>query len=353
MSATVLYYPNVTLASPRPINQSQDYEKTDTNLLKTALLLWDAVEIIVPYGEFSVPRYIAEEQRDEERDIDRAFEQVVRPRVVTDSEKEEVHKVVEKLVKNEMPNWLIFEPRVDNFNMYPNKLLPKTWELLCDAHVAEPGSDPGGEHYGLQRSLGLILMNIIADVCSGKTKEKITNYVDAHDACARLCAAQNGGELENHQPSAAHKHLVSISLKGANVNDVSLSNLVRLRERESEDGFLPGLRENYRKYVDEYINRLKQVSKPQDVAEIEAEFEKSTIKDFQHLNQMLRLQAGGVVIGSVVVASLTFALSGGNPLVVAAGMAASIPAFRLTRQNALESHKTSWLYRVSSPIQPY
>ena len=354
MSATVLYYPNVSLVAPRPANSSQDYEKTDTNLLKTALLLWDSIEVIVPYADFGVRPFISEQQQDEQREIEQAFEHVVRERSVTDLEKEEVHKSVEKMIKTGLPAWLEFQVRVDNFDMYPEKLLNKTWQLLCDAKVAKPGRKGGTEYFGLQRSLGLVLMNIIADVCAGKTREKVTNYIDAHDACGRVFAAQNGGEVEIKPSSAAHKRLVSVSLLGANVNAVSLANLLRLREREKEDGFLPMLRENYRKFVNEYVTQLKNVTKPQDIANVEDAFKTATANDFRHLNKELRLRAAGVVIGSVAAGFLSFAGFGADPTLGSAlGMTASLPVFSLARQSSLEKHKTAWLYQAASPIQPY
>jgi hypothetical protein len=167
-------------------------------------------------------------------------------------------------------------------------------------------------------------------------------------------AAQNGGKLDVRPSSVAHKRLVSVSLQGANVNAVSLSSLVRLREREKEDGFLPVLRQNYRKHVDVYIDRLKQVTKSQDVANIEAAFKTDTADDFRHLNKELQLRAAGVFLGSIAVGLLSFAGFGGDPsLGGALALTASIPAFRLARQSSLEKHKTSWLYQAGSPMQPY
>jgi len=74
MSTIALYYPNVTIVAPRFAGQSQDYDRTDLSLLTTAALLWDAVEVIVPFPGFHVSPVIGTGQNQQESSIREAEE---------------------------------------------------------------------------------------------------------------------------------------------------------------------------------------------------------------------------------------------------------------------------------------
>ena len=65
MNTAALYYPNVTIVAPRHAGQSRNYDRTDLKLLTTAVLLWDSLEVIVPYPGFEPPPMIGERQRDQ------------------------------------------------------------------------------------------------------------------------------------------------------------------------------------------------------------------------------------------------------------------------------------------------
>src|ERR1051325_1109472 len=222
-------------------------------LLTTAVLLWDSLEVIVPYPGFDPMPMIGETQRESERAIREAFELVVKPRSLTDSDKEKLRTQLEELLKAGVPETLRFKPKIDNYNMYPEKLSPKIWDLLDSAGLIGDGSRG---YYGLQRDFGLIVMGLIAEICAGGTRRKVTNYNDAHEAYSRLLATQTGAS-QDFEPDAerAYTTLASLSLNSVDVGEFSLEKLVALRQREQEDGLLPPLRKNYRAAVDRYVER--------------------------------------------------------------------------------------------------
>ncbi len=341
MSTAALYYPNVTIVAPRLAGQSQDYDRTDLKLLTTAVLLWDSLEVIVPDPQFQPSPMIGQNQREDERAIREAFEMVVKPRSLTAPEKGELFAQLEKLIAGGVPESLRFKVQVDNYNMYPEKLSQKIWDLLHGAGVVSDGSDG---YYGLQRDFGLIVMGMIADICAGGTHRKVTNYKDAHEAFSRLVATQTGA-VQDYQPDVqrAYTSLASISLKSVDAGKFPLGKLVALRRREQEDGLLPPLRRNYRSAVDRYVERIKKDAKsPADVEQIEQEFAAEIRDDFRHLQEILKLEGGDMALtkGTSVLTSI---LSGNWPALFGS-LINALPSYQLKRQQTLEKHQTAWLH---------
>jgi hypothetical protein len=222
--------------------------------------------------------------------------------------------------------------------MYPEKLSQKIWEFLREAGLVREGG------YEFTRDFALVLMGQIADICAGGTREKITNYVDAHDALTRLTAAQNE-PVQDFKPDteSAYTTLTTISLKSVDVGKISLSKLVALRKREAEDGLLPLLRANFHKEVELYVKRLKtEVKTKNDVDQIEREFERAMRNDFRNLEAMLELESGALVFTKAVKALMD--LVSFNLPAIFGSVADGLPTFKLKKQLVLEKHSTAWLY---------
>jgi hypothetical protein len=342
MSTTALYYPNVTIVAPRQAGQSQNYNQTDLKLLTTAMLLWDELEVIVPYRGFQPEPVIGENQMNEEHAIRKAFEMVVKPRALSDDELYRLFNELKTLISKGVPDTLRFKLQVDNYNMYPEKLSPAIWEYLKEAGLTGDGSMG---YYGLQRDFALILMGLIAEICAGGTRIKVTNYRDAHAAFSHLVATQNG-IVPDYQPAEelAPSTLVSISLKAVDAGRFPLDKLIQLRQREQEDGLLPPLRRNYRAAVDKYVERIRKEAKSKvDMELIEREFELEIRDDFRHLQEMMRLEFGDTIITKGV--AILTAISK-QDVVGAVGPLLNLPSFKLKKQQILEKHQSAWLYSV-------
>jgi len=343
MSTTALYYPNVTIVAPRIAGQTQNYDRTDLKLLTTAVLLWDSLEVIVPWAGFKPQPIIGPNQEGDEKGIREAFEMVVKPRSLTDAEKHELLLKLQELIGKGIPETLRFKPQVDNYNMYPEKLGPGIWGLLGNAGLISDGTHG---YYGLQRDFGLIVMGLIADICAGGTRSKVTNYQDAHEAYSRLVATQNGA-VQDFQPDLqrAYTTLVSISLKSIDIGKFPLNKLVALRRREKEDGLLPLLRKNYRAAVDRYVERIKKDAKSKaDVELIENEFAGEIRDDFRHLHAMLKLEGGGIALTKGT--SILTSILSGNWTALLGSIVNALPSYQLKRQQTLEKHQSAWLHVV-------
>src|SRR4051812_18026170 len=114
--STAVYYPHTSIRSEA--------------LLKTALLLWDYVECIVPDAGFRDPR-------PPRRSIQEATEILVRNTPPSDFVKRAVHLRLEGLLRDGLPDWLKRtmpdEWRANRqYLIYGEKLAHETWRLLRD-----------------------------------------------------------------------------------------------------------------------------------------------------------------------------------------------------------------------------
>jgi len=202
------------------------------------------------------------------------------------------------------------------------------------------------DRFRFKRDFALILMGLIAEICAGGTREKVTNYIDAHDAYTRMTAVQTGAIISNPKANeSSYATLATISLRSVNAGKIPLERLVKLRKREKEDGFLPPLRRKYRTSVDHCVQRLKKEARTKnDVEQIEREFEAEMKSDFQHLQEMLQIKGFSLSFDKPVSVLLQFLV--GSPLSALKDVLGFLPSFQLERQKILEEHQSAWLYKL-------
>ena len=101
----------------------------DVSVLKTAHLLWDELQFIVPYHEFKL--------RSESNDplVDEAHELIGKPHVPTESEKKQVHEqVVELLTAQDSQLFLMQTVNAsgEQDEIYPQKIAGEAWKELAN-----------------------------------------------------------------------------------------------------------------------------------------------------------------------------------------------------------------------------
>src|ERR1700682_3745337 len=113
---SALYYPHTTIRSE--------------NILKRALLLWDKIEYIVPEEGYR-PHYAS-------KLFAEAAEIVAKPHVPSREEKKKAHQQIEDLAASSLPDAFYFQSwdAQGDYEIYPQKLLPDTWDLLRQAQIA-------------------------------------------------------------------------------------------------------------------------------------------------------------------------------------------------------------------------
>ena len=349
-----VYYPHTTI-------QSEE-------LLRQSLLLWDRVDVIVPEAGFSVTTGLPPIQA-------AACELLVRPRVPSAEEKQSVDVVVQGLLTDGVPSWLVESLTVDSgdgnrpspsqrhpdyYLVYPEKLLHNTWARLRGHGVARWFGEFGD--YGVPPALGLLLMSCLADACAGRTLHKITDRPEAYRNLFGLMSSALGGTVVR-MPSTcgvsdAIDRLVTVSTRVANVRNTPMSRLVDLRRKEEKEksGHLRSLRH---KYLDEVTAHAKALLEPGltlgDKRELENEYKQRVERDLVELKRSLGMARNDVLLSKEAATTAVAAAAAVTGPVGAAVSAAlkgvSVGALLATgvkyaraRRHALSSHSVSWLF---------
>lgn len=357
---SALYYPHTQMK--------------DEALLKNALLLWDQVEFISPTSSFgfedSLPKHVVE-----------GLELLCKAHVPTDTERQAAHARIVKLLSKGIPKWLVATEVPESikggrkvrefygreYGMYPQKLDHRTWELLEGAGLVRLSGED--YDYYTRPLVGLYLMSILADVCAGATKEKITDRSEAYSFLWTLIAAE--GSADGHSPitsrsATATDRLVTISLRTIGTETIPFKNVLDLRKREAgrQGHDYRAFRKRYGEKINEYAVLIaNQVKSKSDRDEIERQFEIDMQDDLASLRDDLRVEtrqlkfstevittvvvAAGVVTGTASFSELASRLSG---LLTGGFMKDALKAQGSYRAT-LKNHPSSWLYLAENPLR--
>ena len=133
-------------------------------------------------------------------------------RYPSDAEKREAHAHIEDLVTRPLPPNFFLDTKAtgdfEAYEIYPQKLLPETWQLLQDFEMT--GSLRNAD-YPTTEPTGLTVMSILADCCAGTTRSRVTDRGSAYATLAGVIGADTG------QASASNadvtSQLIPISLE--------------------------------------------------------------------------------------------------------------------------------------------
>jgi hypothetical protein len=271
---TALYYPHTTIQN--------------VELLKMGMLLWDRIEYVSPFEGF---RHEAQGY-----DIDAALEILTVPHVPTSDEMQLAHAEIENLLKHELPDWFFMEVPDDGseYEMYPQKLLPESWQLLKDAELVRKSNSlaPGYDFHDYKTTscVGLMLMAILAECCAGTQTRTITDYFESYRILSNYRVRIDNSIVDASQPEFAE--LVKISLAMFDLKDVDIRRLVELRRQEARDGdsVLSYTRRLYVEKVDKFGSKLSDINvKARERMEIVRQFKTEMENDAKALRVELGL----------------------------------------------------------------
>jgi hypothetical protein len=341
---SALYYPHTTV--------------DNKNLVKSALLLWDQLESIVPWSHF---RHVYEDS-----EIARAMELIGVRHVPDEDEKRATHERLEELTRRKCPPEIYFRPRANGpeiYEMYPEKLLHHSWDLLKRKQMRGellPNSD-----YPLSEYAGLMIMSVLADCCAGTTRSRITDRGDAYATLAGFLRGIPAGE--KIRKVDAWGELVPISLKAINISKLSMERLIKLREREAKESghSLRDLRHRYTDGLEKYVSRLaNEKSTKKDALEIQRQFEEDMKTDVRDLKKELGFARNEVFLSKEFFATVLTGVGTaaswlfGMPLeiegvITAAGGPAAIGGllgvrnkYLQAREDVLKRHPMAYLYEA-------
>jgi hypothetical protein len=334
---SALYYPNTAL---------------DENLLKTSLLLWDEVHVIVPWPEFE-PYYESRDARD-------AFSLVGRCRCPSDEEKSQVHELVEDFVTRPLPRAFTYRSNSPEIHgVYAEKVLPDTWRVLREAGLT--GERQGSINHPMNEPTALSLMNIIADCCAGDSLARITDQSLAYAALAGLFIDESPVAI----PSLGiREELVPVTLSIASTDDLPLKKLVDLRKREhagSDGHLIRDLRHRFVQRLESQVTQLSVIKAQEDAKELKRQFAQDMVDDYRDLREALKLEAqqllgtkelitvclgAGVVAAAVAPIPVANVFTVGGAVATIGGLLATRAKFVSKRQQILRDHPMSYLYEA-------
>jgi hypothetical protein len=346
---SALYYPHTKAQDP--------------SLLKTALLLWDQLEFIVPYDGFELSEPRPNQPKADDEHVGTAYKLIARPHVPSDDEKRLVHEQVEELLTS--PNGAKFCARKDdtlpgNYEIYPQKLLADTWEILKSAGLVNEsgttGSFPGyGQFQDMvtSKKLGLLLMLYLAQACGGDTRRLITDRSGAYNSLNQALAT-NVAEVKPPRGND-HERIVTRALRVIDPESISLERLVELRTQEVEnnDRRLRTLRRKFLGMADQFAVELV-AAKQSDISEIERQQDEQMADDLDELKDALKMRASEVLHKKTVwVSMLAAAGAVVAPIAAPAGIFSILELnetrlkYKAARRKAMEDHAMSWLFEAS------
>jgi len=342
---TGLYYPHTSLR--------------DSETLKSALLLWDNLEFIVPSSDHSI------RSPDNNKLVDEALDLIGVARVPTYKEQKVAHDIIEDLVTSDLPSQFFLDssPVHDRYLVYPDKLLDMTWQMLRKTNLVK---DPDIKHFNdwsMSQDIGLSIMSILADSCAGNTRRLVTDRVNAYQQLSESLIHLESGTYGTD--SIDTSRIVLTTLKLVDPQQFTLSELIELRKREHSqaDGTLTELRHSYLDRIDQCTKQLANCTTDADIEEIHRTFEQSARKDLIDLISELKGRSLDVLISKEVGVSFLAAIGMAvSPWTLPSGMLAvgsltqQLRRFKADRRKIMSSHAMSWVFELSQqnkPIKPY
>lgn len=336
---TALYYPHTKIQSE--------------GLLKTALLLWDRLEFIVPSPNHK-PHYT-------NKQVSEAIELIGVQRHPSEEEKRELHAQIEDFATRPLPPAFYYRPAHPDYReyaVYPEKLLPETWDLLQQAQLTSIPAKSA--RYPLQEAAGLSIMALLADCCAGETRARVTDRGIAYATVTNLL-------LQEKAPREAdYDIVVPLTLKLVNTSDLSLKALLAFRKRESKSKGheMRDLRHRYIQRIEGHIKGICSKKKLADRKDLERQFEEDMRDDLLHLRDELKIArqnvwaSKDVIVTAVAGAAIATAWGLGLPLAVPAALtAAGAPVtiggilrtkndFATTRKSIMQKHPMAYMYEL-------
>lgn len=342
MAHSGLYYPHTTA--------------NEVSVLKTALLLWDELQFIVPHDEFSL--------RSEANDplIDEAYELIGCPHTPSDIEKLLVHEQIEELLSEPGSQEFLSAPDrtlTGRYEIYPQKLLHDTWAILQQRGLTErSGRDEflmslgSFEDYVTSHKLGLMLMLYLAQACAGETRRLITDRTSAYNSLNQALAASVAEDL----PAASeYERIVTRSVKMVDPGLINLETLIALRRAEagSQGHHLRKMRHSYLKMIDDFAAQLNKAAEV-DIPEIERQQEQKMKDNLAELKDALKIAATDVLHEKeLLIAMVAAAGMAVTPITIPAGITSIIVLnktrlkYKQARRKAMTDHAMSWLLHAS------
>ena len=345
---SALYYPHTEIRS--------------MSLLKSALMLWDEIQVITPFPGYR-PHY-------DNAQAAEAWELIGRCHPPSGEEKKQVHELVEDFATRVLPEAFSLRSTAapsEIYEVYPQKLLPETWEVLQEAGLA--GLPLANSDYPTTGPTGLSLMSLVADCCAGETLVRVTDRSVAYAGLSGLLTEVAQGAV---QASDVRDYIIALNVSVADADSIGVDKWIAFRRREagaSDGHFIRDLRHRFVKHIGAQAASIVQAKKKSDIEELKRQFEQDASDDFRALKEALKIEAVQMIPTKEVMftvlagaaAMLAFATSGIVPMpdvITPSGAVASIGGLMASRgkyigarRKVLREHPLAYLYEAAGGLR--
>jgi hypothetical protein len=345
---SALYYPHTEIRSE--------------SLLKTALMLWDRLYVIVPWEDYA-PNYSSALAA-------RSFELIGKCHFPSLAEKKQAHELVEDFATRPLPkafNYVSAHDPNEIYEVYPQKLLPETWNTLQQAGLA--GSALINADYPTASPTGLSLMSLLADCCAGDSMVRVTDRSAAYASLAGLLTESSSDSID---ASETRESLLALNLRVTNADQIPLTKWIQFREREeaSADGHhVRDLRHRFVEKIEGQATKIASAKSGAQRTEIQTQIEEDMRDDYKSLREALKLEAwqilptkeivvsvlggiaalGGLALNTVI--PLPDVVTGTGALASIGGLIASKSKYVNARRKVLREHPVSYLYEAGGGLR--
>jgi hypothetical protein len=247
-------------------------------------------------------------------------------------------------------------PPPEAYEIWPQKLLPETWDLLRKHRLTAAPLANGD--YPFEEQGGLAVMSKLADACAGTTFARWTDRFLAYGLVA-----------DRDPEAAAQTAVVPLTLSMIDATSIPIERLIDFRrreEREGRGGAYQALRHRYADALVKHVEATKSVESRNELKQLRREFEDDMRRDLRELRDALGVNAIDAITSPVVVTTAVAVgswLATADPVATATAAAAGggaakaiekvVELFRLRtgfsakQRKIMAEHPMSYLYQLS------
>jgi len=324
-------------------------------------MLWDRIHVIVPFEDF-VPSYASAEAAE-------SFNLIGKCHYPSPAEKKQAHDLVEDFATKGLPesfSYVSVTSPEEIYEVYPQKLLPKTWDLLQQAGLA--GRPLLNADYRLASATGLSVMSLLADCCAGDSLVRVTDRPAAYASLAGLLTQKT----ESLATAETRESLLALTLNVADATSIPLAKWIKFRKREeggSDGHHIRDLRHRFVQHIETQAKKMAAAKSDAELTEVKMQFKDDTHDDYAALREALELEAwqmlptkeviisvlggiaalGGVAFNTVM--PMTDVVTRSGAVATIGGLLASRSKFVNARRRVLREHPISYLYEAGGRLR--
>ena len=325
-----LYFPHIHVRTER--------------LMKSALLLWDQVEFITPYENYSISYHELGYNAEDRKELEHAHRLIQVEHVPSDKEKDVAHERILALATTpNLPEWFLRnEGQGSGFVIHFEKLFHRTWQDLERLGIAAIDRYDGDGI--LPRPFGRATMTILAQCCAGNDTQLVTDSAVATEDVRQTIEIEERKRNEL-QFEAEEKYFSSIgALNIVDVDKFTLSQMIAFRERELREKapYQRVFRQNYWAKLDQAAQQYAAAKNDAERKRVRKKFQADLAGEFEFLKEELGLNTAEALFSVDTAALVTLGAMTGVPGVIAAAVAGA---------RGLLSKFTNWQSKRNAAMQ--